>query len=494
MNSKPIGYESSKDVISFLDPNLRLALSFRHPSNWTAEKAVPLKIDKLMMDNHKIVVDRTTYECAIYQMNHCENKPPFRVSGRNELNRKWTCDVDEYGIPDYITKAGGGLPGNSGILNERLEPIDEILFGVKDLVKIPTDEGRMDRLKSILDFQKQRHQQLLRIRWKTEIDIPEKVPKLDVPDFEARRRAQKSYSDFTLVYRLSHFRLFTEEELNLLKTEEHVQSAITLMEERIDMMEKLILPFENRKNNIRPKFEIHVTKRQGNSNSFIVLERVNYNGNLHKAMNSLREIMFSKRGQPVVVSKLNITHDCKLAGPIPMPRELKMKITELDLEENVPTELMEPIIDATSSPVEKLHIHVNDDTPQNMDLEFIKTCKVLNISKNHGTMLPVILNLVNLTVNIQLSDSVFFSNDEYVSLINHWIETKKPVGTCFTFSTDKEEEEIIESFDFIADQFEEAITEYGIISIPMENSTAITVTCEGAWERNEVKMRVVTLD
>uniref|UniRef100_A0A1I7TMV2 SAS-6_N domain-containing protein n=1 Tax=Caenorhabditis tropicalis TaxID=1561998 RepID=A0A1I7TMV2_9PELO len=448
MNSKPVGYESSKAIFSFLDPNMRLAVSLRNPSNRTAERAVPLKINELTMDNHKIVVDGTTYECAIYQMNCCENKPPFRVSGRNELNGRWTCDVDDFGIPDYITQVDG-------------------------------------RLKSILDVQKQRHKPLLQIQLETELEIRDFEatieadesyylfrlnPEFAIYDLEAKMEADGSNLLFELECRRSHDRLFNEEELSLLKNEEHLQSAISYMKKRIDLMEKLLLPFENQSKNIRPKFEIHVTKHQGDSTN--VLERVNYTGNLHKAVNSLREFMFSKRLHAVVVTKLNISQDC----PIPMPRQLKMNITELNLGENVTTELVEPIINASSSPLEKLHIFVNNDTPQKMDLEFIRTAKVLNIYKNQGTVLPLILNLVNQKVNIQLSHRSFLTDEEFVVLIR-------------TYRT---EENISQTFHFIVDQFEEAITEFGFISIPTENLTVIIITYEYIVHQGYgIRMRVL---
>uniref|UniRef100_A0A1I7TAH3 F-box C protein n=1 Tax=Caenorhabditis tropicalis TaxID=1561998 RepID=A0A1I7TAH3_9PELO len=240
MNSKPLTYDSLKTVIQYMDPNTRILLSSRVPSIAKIEKLVPLRIKNLVIGFHNIRINETSYGYEIYQVDSTKNVP-VKVSGINLLNHKLTCDVDEFGIRDYITKAGGMLPGNTG--NQEAN-----LFGEYDREVIPTDEGRLQKLERILETQK---------RYLLQCRHPNNILGSWNPNF----REYESIEDW---------------------------------EEKIKMMEHELLPFQNRRNNIRPKFEIHVTKRQEDS-PHQVIERVNYTGDLHKAEERIFQFMFSKR-------------------------------------------------------------------------------------------------------------------------------------------------------------------------------------------------------
>uniref|UniRef100_A0A1I7T3S0 FTH domain-containing protein n=1 Tax=Caenorhabditis tropicalis TaxID=1561998 RepID=A0A1I7T3S0_9PELO len=93
MNNKPLTYDSLKTVIQYMDPNTRLLLSSRIPSIRSVERAVPLKIEKLLIGNHYIKVNKTLYNYGIFKTD-CKNKPPYKINGHAAKDR-FVCDVNE---------------------------------------------------------------------------------------------------------------------------------------------------------------------------------------------------------------------------------------------------------------------------------------------------------------------------------------------------------------------------------------------------------------
>uniref|UniRef100_A0A1I7T3T7 DUF3794 domain-containing protein n=1 Tax=Caenorhabditis tropicalis TaxID=1561998 RepID=A0A1I7T3T7_9PELO len=76
MSNKPLTYVSLKTVIQYLDPNTRLLLSSRIPSIRSAERAVPLKIEEILIGNSYIRVNETLYEFELCKM---DCKLPYQM-------------------------------------------------------------------------------------------------------------------------------------------------------------------------------------------------------------------------------------------------------------------------------------------------------------------------------------------------------------------------------------------------------------------------------
>uniref|UniRef100_A0A1I7UDS3 FBA_2 domain-containing protein n=1 Tax=Caenorhabditis tropicalis TaxID=1561998 RepID=A0A1I7UDS3_9PELO len=306
------------------------------------------------------------YEYEIYQVDREEK---LRVSGAGMLNASWTCNVDEFGIPDYITKAGGMLPGNNG-RNERN------LFGDYDLDNFPTNEGRFLKLESRLLIEKQRLNQFKTYQ-------PEE------------NNAEIDYEDFNdlLFVRRDVAEMYTDEELKVLKNRKMVNEAIEETEDRIKLMENKILPFYNQKNNVHPKFEILLTKRKGNSPP-VVLERVNYTGDLHKAGENLMKFMFSNRRHAIQVTTLGVYPKCSTQ----LPHDLKIRIKNLKSRGEGPLELerLSQHIDESSYPLEIVDIekHSFDDI-EDLIHKICASCKVLILNGNIDYVLPFLRFLKN---------------------------------------------------------------------------------------------------
>uniref|UniRef100_A0A1I7TAK4 FBA_2 domain-containing protein n=2 Tax=Caenorhabditis tropicalis TaxID=1561998 RepID=A0A1I7TAK4_9PELO len=409
MKSKPLTYDSLKTVLLYMEPNIRFLLSSRAPSIRVTDKVVPLKINKMLLLEHGIRVNQTSYEYGIYQVDN--NKILLEVSGFSGLNFIWTCDVDEFGVRDYINRAGE-------LEKERYD----------QLINYRPKDNKINDKNNIFDFYHIRH------------DVAQKYKK---------------------------------EELELLENEEMVKEAIEYTNKRIKRMEHELLPFENKRKNIRPKFEIQLTKQQTNSEP-CVIERVKYEGDLHKAGISLMKFMFTKRQHAIQVKSLIIMPRCSIQ--IPPDMKLRFKHLELVIHVSTSIETLKPIIDESSFPCEKLKIYFGSNEGQELDQEFIKHFKVLLIDGTTELSLPLIQNLQNQIVHFQLYSNSFVQRDDFIVLIRNWVAISKPIGTCFTFNFYKDESFMIQILNRVKDQIEGSRAGNKCVDIPMRNSTVLKVS------------------
>uniref|UniRef100_A0A1I7TAJ2 FTH domain-containing protein n=1 Tax=Caenorhabditis tropicalis TaxID=1561998 RepID=A0A1I7TAJ2_9PELO len=459
-----------------MDPNTRFLLYTRIPSIRTAERAATLRIKELVIGCHCITINGTLYCYAIYQV---KDKILCRVSTGGRMSWNWICDVDKFGIPDYITKAGNMLPGNNG-------QVEQNLFGVFDLENIPTNEGRLQKLEGILEVEKQRYNQLLSYCPKSN-QVNDQQDELGFSKFES------------FLYRRESTGIFNKETLELLNNQEMVEKAMELLDKRVKKMEFELLPFENKRNNIFPEFEIHVSKTEGDCEP-CVIERVKYTGEFHKAEDYLRDFMFSKRHHSVVVKNLKVKEqNC----PIRMPRDLKLRITNLEVIESLPTiemvrnvETVKAMIDISSSPLKMLKMSYEPYGGEQLDFEFIKKFEFLYLYDAFDLRLRFIQNIPNRIVKFRRPTNRFLQNQDFLALIRNWVETDKPIGTCFSFFIFKAEEEIaIQVLNTVKNGIDLATVGDKCVNIPMKNSAILKINYEhDENSRLFLKMAVVPVE
>uniref|UniRef100_A0A1I7T3S1 FBA_2 domain-containing protein n=1 Tax=Caenorhabditis tropicalis TaxID=1561998 RepID=A0A1I7T3S1_9PELO len=229
-------------------------------------------------------------------------------------------------------------------------------------------------------------------------------------------------------------------------------------------------------NNDFPRFEIHLRKQRKNLRVYLI-ERISYTGDFHKAEESLREFMFGKRRHFVVVNKyFMINQNC----PIPIPCGLKIRTKQLMINNKISTnlELIKPVIDESCLPFEKLSLIVNwsNDT-QEIDYEFIKNCKLLKYYYISELQLPQILVLPNQRIYFSTSSYSFLPKEDFILLIKNWIETNKPIDTCFTFRISLfSESYLIELLNHVKESFHQATTGDKCVNIPIRNSTILKIS------------------
>uniref|UniRef100_A0A1I7TAK8 F-box C protein n=1 Tax=Caenorhabditis tropicalis TaxID=1561998 RepID=A0A1I7TAK8_9PELO len=283
MNSKPLTYDSLKTVLLYMEPSIRFLLSSRAPSITVTDRVVPLKINDFRIELHSIKINQNVYEYQVYQVD-CKDKLPYKVSGYSRLNGRWNCNVDEFGIRDYINEADGMVPGNNGLRETNL-------FGEFDLKNIPTNKARLKKLKRRLSVERKRSNQLSNYR-----------------SAEKPSNNNNSIRDFIEIRHDDAQN--TKEELELLKNGEM----------------------------------IHVTYRQGNSEP-CVIERLEYTGGIHKAGESLMKFMFAKRGI-ILLNKLSIVSECRIRMPLDL--KIMVKYLELVANVSSKVEMLKLIMDESS--------------------------------------------------------------------------------------------------------------------------------------------------
>uniref|UniRef100_A0A1I7T3S2 FTH domain-containing protein n=1 Tax=Caenorhabditis tropicalis TaxID=1561998 RepID=A0A1I7T3S2_9PELO len=230
------------------------------------------------------------------------------------------------------------------------------------------------------------------------------------------------------------------------------------------------------RNNDFPRFEVHLIKEEQENSCSHVIERIEYTGDFHKAEESLRELMFAKRRDAVVVKKFIINQEC----PIRMPSDLKIRAKELIINNKISTnlEFVKPIIDESYLPFERLELLVEwgNDTEE-IDYEFIKNSKFLEYHHTSQLQFEQIQVLRNPRVHFSTSSHSFLRGQDFIWLIRDWIDNEKPIDTCFTFSSSLFEEYYsIKLFKYVRERFDEAIVGNKCVNIPMRNSTILKIS------------------
>uniref|UniRef100_A0A1I7UR08 F-box domain-containing protein n=1 Tax=Caenorhabditis tropicalis TaxID=1561998 RepID=A0A1I7UR08_9PELO len=436
MNSKPLSYDSLKTVLRYLQPNTRILLSSRIPSIRFAERAVPMKIKNLCIATHYIEINRTRYHIGIYR-----SGDDRRVNGVNGH----TCDVDEFGIPGYI---------KDGIL-----PVEKNLFGERGDGDLEHLERRLEkeklRLSKLLEFQSR---EICMDEWNTFYSIMGNCPNLP-----------------------QHYKYGIKKD-----NKEAIQEAIKLYDWNIKLMENDLVPFQNRRDNFRPKLEIRVIK------NWSVVERVNYTGDLHKAIKALFEFMFSK--------KLSIQVDSfRSFSKCPMSLDIKLRVRNLMLAFDHLTnlELVKSIIDEK---LEKMTIFTNyltEDLILNFDENIIKTSKHLKISKlnKNDKIFPFIRRLGNETIELGEAPKGFLESKDFIIFIRKWVKLDKPIGTCLIIGYyAREDDKCIKILNRVS-KIRGAIAGDKYVNVPMRSPTVLKVSNERLSDREtQFKMVVVDLD
>ncbi|EGT49721.1 hypothetical protein CAEBREN_06069 [Caenorhabditis brenneri] len=97
--SKPLGYDPTKVLLKYMEPNKRFQLAARCPQIRAAEKLIPLKIESLTFGEMSTTVNDTTYQLGVSK----EFPPGESMSHFDESLTGTKFDIDEFGHPDYTT-------------------------------------------------------------------------------------------------------------------------------------------------------------------------------------------------------------------------------------------------------------------------------------------------------------------------------------------------------------------------------------------------------
>uniref|UniRef100_A0A1I7TAI1 FBA_2 domain-containing protein n=1 Tax=Caenorhabditis tropicalis TaxID=1561998 RepID=A0A1I7TAI1_9PELO len=70
----------------------------------------------------------------------------------------------------------------------------------------------------------------------------------------------------------------------------------------------------------------------------------------------------------------------------------------------------------------------------------------------------------------------FLDSEDFILLIRNWVETNKPIGTCFTFSLNSEDNIAILILNRVKERLENATAGKKCINIPMRTSAILNIS------------------
>lgn len=96
MSDIPLQYESLRTIIQHMEANFRFRLVTYVPTIRNTEKAVPIKINNLALDDTKTTVNDVTYKLGVYIEYKRESETSPYIKTLN-LNGGSSCEMDKYG-------------------------------------------------------------------------------------------------------------------------------------------------------------------------------------------------------------------------------------------------------------------------------------------------------------------------------------------------------------------------------------------------------------
>ncbi|KAF1764446.1 hypothetical protein GCK72_004394 [Caenorhabditis remanei] len=393
MPTVPLQYEPLKSVLLYIEPNIRFQISLCMPSISTLEKRIPLKIENLsfsMPQNEKCLkVNEYNYQLGVYRdFGHMDVPSEIQL-----MNDRGGCqhDIDQYGFSIN--------PGRNTILP-----------GDVDLRKedLPLTVG------SYCEVMEQEYVKKLRMLRRL---LAERINQ----EYNEEDGLPRTFGPPQIFFR-SHFEDYPVESI-----EYHIEDT-----------QYRLMPYLHRQNNTKPTFtcwiQFTVTSPNGRQS-----RRFLYNKKLFEAEKNLITALLGNRKLIISVKNLKIGND---NGVFRFPVATKMSIENLQVRYwNVPSfEAFGNIIDSSSLPLQQLKlgssIHSADFTHR-----IVKESKKLVIDNQlheHGSWTPILQNLTHQNVLLERENEHDPPNN-YMDLVENWLETGRPLGTTFSLGIQEEE-------------------------------------------------------
>ncbi|PIC47881.1 hypothetical protein B9Z55_007063 [Caenorhabditis nigoni] len=425
--SIPMGYESLRTVLLHTDPNLRFKIAQRIPKIRLTEKAVPLRIEQLSLEEFKTTVNSQSYTLGVYRHFHTKEIPMKIETGNN-----WegvSCDLDQGGrrIPNSST------PILSGDVSSRMENTTDRQRDTEE-----TEQGYQDSLR--------RYEKAL-----------EKINKLE--------------SEGKTI-------LMTEDGRGIrlhLQLKERLQ--LEIHEYRNDLRS-----FHYRRNSFSPPIScfIHLTITQGNVKT---IQRYVYNHKLYEAAKKLNEILFANR-PIIIVNKLHGGRGFNDVLRLPIGLKISANSVFGDNSQIVP---ISSILDSSRT-LRRLNIHFRSELVLNLQHNFVKYAEKLLIGVTIGRIDQLARSLE--TMENQQVQITFYQSDnptanDYFQLLQGWLSTERNVGSMISFGlrTDYLGEEILELVRTLNERTESTNR---LVKVQLSNATILKVSYWPLTEEQEL--------
>ncbi|CAO4366628.1 unnamed protein product [Caenorhabditis nigoni] len=431
--SIPIGYESLRTVLLHTDPNLRFKFAQRIPKICLTEKAAPLRIRYLSLEEFKTTVNNQSYKLGVHRHFHTK-----------ETENTWEdvgSDLDQYGCK---------IPNSSApILN------GDVSFRTENSANPRNDTEEIER-----NFQNS-----LRMHENTLAEIN-----------------QLELEGKTFLHSLAT--PMTEDDRGIrlhLKFKNNLQLKIN--EYRNDL-----LSFHCRRNNVSPPFTcfIQLTITQGNAKT---IQRYEYNHKLYEAAKKLNEILFANR--PVIIVN-QFQGGRSFNDVLRLPIGLKISANSV-FGDNSQIFPVSSILDSSRT-LRRLGIHFRSELVLNFQHSFVKNAEKL-LMYAHMRIIDQLAEALETIENQQVQITFYQSDNptanDYFQLMQGWLSTERNVGSVITFGL---RTEFIgrNILNLVRTQNERTESRYRCVTVLRSNDTKLKVSYGPLL--NEVNLSTLLLE
>ncbi|EFO83254.1 hypothetical protein CRE_13638 [Caenorhabditis remanei] len=436
MPAIPVRYESLKAILPYMDPNTRFQISLRIPSVSSLESRLPLKIENLTFSNIDTKVNKISYQLGVYR-DYGRNETPSDVHHMNQGGGSFN-DIDQYGVimnPGVNSVLPGDIDLRTGVHRNFL----------------PNTEGQEQFLL----------QQLKALK----MILAERLNQEYIEDDETRNVVVGApFNGFVENYRRD--------------------TSVESIQLQIQSLRDSLRPFNNRRDNrISPyTASIQFTRR---SPKGVTIQRVAYNKYLYEATKAVHTKLFGNRGSSITVKNLNIDLPNRIFR-FPTATVLKIENLEVAFWNSLTFERFKEIIDPSSLPIQQLKISsfLRFFDCRHMIPREAKSLIINNNPTENGSWTPILRNLTNRRVYLE-NENARNPPNNYMALIENWLERGRPVGTTFSMGI-KNEETVKQCLDTLKQRQEVLGSSEKQVQLRINASLMLNVSYEMIEQRGRI--------
>ncbi|EFO83247.1 hypothetical protein CRE_13591 [Caenorhabditis remanei] len=390
----PVQYESLKTILPYMDPNTRFRISLRMPSISSLESRIPLKIENLTFSCEDTKVNEVSYLLGVYR-DYGRNEFPSAVLEMNRCGGS-PDDIDQYGVFIY--------PGKNNVLPGDID----LRTAVQEDVPANAEEWEQGLV------------QQLRV---LKILLAERLNQEYIEDDETRNAVVGGF--FNALLEMQY------RELTLNESVETIQLGIQTLRD-------MLRGFNNRRDNRIPPYTAWI-QLSTRSPKGITIQRVAYNKYLYEATKTVHTKLFGNRGSSISVKNLKIDIFDRILR-FPAATSLKIENLEVAFWNSLAFDRFKQAIHPSSFPIQQVKIGSSIRAPD-FPHTIAREAQILIINNDtyeFASWTPILLNLTNQGVVLENENRLNPPNN-YMDLIENWLERGRPVGTCFDMCIKSEE-------------------------------------------------------
>ncbi|EFP09897.1 hypothetical protein CRE_21335 [Caenorhabditis remanei] len=431
MNSIPLQYESLKAVLIHMDANVRFQISRRLPAIRSTEKLVPLRIRKLKLDGISTVVDNTSYNLGIYRDYEPGEKIPRKIKMTNDFTGIWH-DLDKYGFQIYFDSVLDS--GDISFQHPNDPPFDAFL----------NDDDMSEKIYS------------------EELKVNEKAMYLRTGQLPTGKALEEPDTSGEWG------------RINKIRLKLAMETPMDILEDFADDARSNLVPFVCRRFDRKPPYTCYIQLTIIRNRKTKLIERYAYNMKLYEAMKRLNTLFFGGRRPAIQAQSVQLA---RFGAVLRLPVGFRVKTKQLEngYDLNDWSDGVNLMLDPSCFPLNVLKLSICNRGRDDFELPIVRDAKklIVNNSDSQFDILPILTTLSN--KEVVLADTYReVPIQSYFGLIENWLDSDKPVGTCYSFGI-KQEDTAKGLLKVIKSRLENAKRTKRCISVITGNNTKLEV-------------------